>query len=82
VATWSPTSLFNRRARASLSPKDASASSYIEAYNNRGLSYEVLGRRTDAIADFRKAQSIDSADRISKQQLRVLDFWPVSVLDL
>jgi len=34
----------------------------------------VLGRRTDAIADFRKAQSIDSADPISKQQLRVLGF--------
>jgi hypothetical protein len=34
----------------------------------------VLGRRAEAIADFRKAQSIDSADRLSKQQLRVLGF--------
>ena len=46
----------------------------VEAYDNRGLSYEVLGRRTDAIADFRKAQSIDPADPTSKQQLRVLGF--------
>lgn len=28
--------------------------SYVEAYNNRGLSNEVLGRRAEAIADFRK----------------------------
>ena len=48
--------------------------SYVEAYNNRGLSYEVLGRRAEAIADFRKAQSIDPADPVSKQQLRVLGF--------
>jgi Flp pilus assembly protein TadD len=48
--------------------------SYVEAYNNRGLSHEVLGRRTEAIADFRKAQSIDPADPVSKQQLRVLGF--------
>jgi tetratricopeptide (TPR) repeat protein len=48
--------------------------SYVEAYNNRGLSYEVLGRRAEAIADFRKAQSIDSADQVSKQQLRMLGF--------
>ena len=48
--------------------------SYVEAYNNRGLSNEVLGRRAEAIADFRKAQSIDPADRVSKQQLRVLGF--------
>ncbi len=48
--------------------------SYVEAYNNRGLSLEVLGRRSNAVADFRKAQSIDPADRTSKQQLRVLGF--------
>jgi hypothetical protein len=46
----------------------------MSAYNNRGLSNEVLGRRAEAIADFRKAQSIDPADRVSKQQLRVLGF--------
>jgi hypothetical protein len=34
----------------------------------------VLARRTDAIADFRKAQSIDSADQVSKRLLRVLGF--------
>jgi tetratricopeptide (TPR) repeat protein len=48
--------------------------SYVEAYNNRGLSHEVLGRRAEAIADFRKAQSIDPDDRVSKQQLRVFGF--------
>jgi Tetratricopeptide repeat. len=37
--------------------------SYVEAYNNRGLSHEVLGHRADAIADFRKAQSIDPRTR-------------------
>jgi hypothetical protein len=46
----------------------------VEAYSNRGLSCEVMGRRTDAIADFRKAQSIEPADLVSKQQLRVLGF--------
>ena len=35
---------------------------------------ELLGRRAEAIADFRKAQSIDPADQVSKQQLRVLGF--------
>jgi hypothetical protein len=34
----------------------------------------VMGRRADAIADFRKAQSIDPADQVSKQQLRVFGF--------
>jgi hypothetical protein len=34
----------------------------------------VLGRRAEAIADFRKAQSIDPDDRVSKQQLRVFGF--------
>ena len=48
--------------------------SYVEAYNNRAFSYEAQGRRAEAIADFRKAQSIDSADRVSKQQLRMLGF--------
>jgi Tfp pilus assembly protein PilF len=48
--------------------------SYVEAYNNRGLSHEVLGHRTETIADFRKAQSIDPTDLVSKQQLRVLGF--------
>jgi hypothetical protein len=33
-----------------------------------------MGRRTDAIADFRKAQSIEPADQVSKQQLRALGF--------
>jgi Flp pilus assembly protein TadD len=61
-------------ARLQISRKRSSSVRPFEAYNNRGLSYEVLGRRAEAIADFRKAQSIDSADRISKQQLRVLDF--------
>jgi len=28
----------------------------------------------EAVADFRKAQSIDSTDRVSRQQLRVLGF--------
>jgi hypothetical protein len=46
----------------------------MSAYNNRGLSNEVLGRRAEAIADFRKAQSIDPADRVSTQQLRVFGF--------
>jgi tetratricopeptide (TPR) repeat protein len=48
--------------------------SYVEAYNNRGLTYEALDRRAEAIADFRKAQSIDSGDQVSKQQLRMLGF--------
>ena len=48
--------------------------SYVEAYNNRGLTHQAQGRRTDAIADFLKAQSIDSDDPVSKQQLRVLGF--------
>jgi hypothetical protein len=34
----------------------------------------VQGRRAEAIADFRKAQSIDPADQVSKQQLRVRGF--------
>jgi tetratricopeptide (TPR) repeat protein len=38
------------------------------------LSYEVLGRRAEAIADFRKALLIDPANQISKQQLRVFGF--------
>jgi hypothetical protein len=42
--------------------------------NNRGLSYETIGRRAEAIADFRKAQSIDSADQVSKKMLRMLSF--------
>jgi Flp pilus assembly protein TadD len=48
--------------------------SYVEAYNNSGLSYEALDRRAKAIADFCKAQSTDSTDRVSKQQLRMLGF--------
>jgi len=48
--------------------------SYVEAYDNRGRIYEVLGRRAEAIADFRKAQSIDSADPVSKKLLRMLGF--------
>jgi Flp pilus assembly protein TadD len=48
--------------------------SHVEAYNNRGLSYRELGRRAEAIADFRKVQSIDSADQISRQGLRMLGF--------
>ena len=35
---------------------------------------KMLGRRAEAVADFRKAQSIDPADLVSKQQLRVLGF--------
>ena len=42
--------------------------------NNRGLTYEALNRRDEAIADFRKAQSINSADKLSKQQLRMFGF--------
>jgi hypothetical protein len=38
------------------------------------LTYEAPDRRAEAIADFRKAQSIDSADQVSKQQLRMLGF--------
>ena len=48
--------------------------SYVEAYDNRAFSHEALGRHAEAIADFRKAQSIDPADLVSKQQLRVLGF--------
>jgi tetratricopeptide (TPR) repeat protein len=48
--------------------------SYVEAYNNRGLFYETIGRRAEAIADFRKAQSIDSSDQVSKKVLRMLGF--------
>jgi len=33
-----------------------------------------IGPPREAIADFRKAQSIDSADQVSKQQLRMLGF--------
>jgi len=33
-----------------------------------------MGRRAEAIADFRKAQSIDSADQMSKKLLRILSF--------
>ena len=43
-----------------------------DAYNNRGISYKALGRRAEAIADFRKAQSIDPADQVSREQLRGL----------
>jgi len=76
--------LFNSRGKAWVAKGDSNARlqdfhasdqfdpSYVEAYNNRGLSNEVLGRRAEAIADFRKAQSIDPADLVSKQQLRVL----------
>jgi hypothetical protein len=46
----------------------------VEAYNNRGLSYRELGRRAEAIADFRKAQSIDTDDQISRRLLRMLGF--------
>jgi tetratricopeptide (TPR) repeat protein len=48
--------------------------SYVGAYNTRGLTYEAIERRAEAIADFRKAQSIDAADQVSKQQLRILGF--------
>jgi Flp pilus assembly protein TadD len=48
--------------------------SYVEAYNNRSLSCETMGRRAEAVADFRKAQSIDSADPVSKKLLRMLGF--------
>jgi len=48
--------------------------SYVEAYNNRGLTDDALDRRAEAVADFRKAQSIDPADQVSKQHLRMLDF--------
>jgi len=34
----------------------------------------VIGRHTDAIADFRKAQSIDPADEVSTKVLRMLGF--------
>jgi hypothetical protein len=33
-----------------------------------------FGRCADAIADYRKAQSIDSTDRVSEQHLRMLGF--------
>jgi tetratricopeptide (TPR) repeat protein len=46
----------------------------VEAFNNRGLTYETMGRRTEAIADFRKAQSIDPADERSKKVLRMPGF--------
>jgi Flp pilus assembly protein TadD len=45
---------------------------YVEAYNNRGLAYKATGRKAEAIADFRKAQSLDPADKVSKEQLRAL----------
>jgi len=48
--------------------------SCVEAYNNRSLSYEPMGRRAEAVADFREAQSIDSVDPVSKKLLRVLGF--------
>jgi tetratricopeptide (TPR) repeat protein len=54
--------------RRDVNPKD------FNAFNSRGKAYEVPGRRAEAIADFRKAQSIDPADPLSKQQLRVLGF--------
>ncbi|QOZ23144.1 hypothetical protein [Bradyrhizobium sp. CCBAU 51753] len=34
----------------------------------------ALGRRGDALADFRTAQSIDPADQVSKRQLRMFGF--------
>lgn len=53
---------------------NVSAAERVEAYKNRGLSHEVLGHRAETLADFRKVQSIDQTDRVSKQQLRVLGF--------
>ena len=34
----------------------------------------ALGRRGDALADFRTAQSIDPADQVSKRQLHMFGF--------
>ena len=45
---------------------------HVEAYNNRGLAYKALGRRADAIADFRKSQSIDATDQTSRDELKRL----------
>ena len=81
-----PPVLFNSRGKAWVAKGDSNRAiadytqairfnpSYVEAYNNRGLSNEVLGRRAEAIADFRKAQSIDPDDEVSKKMLRVLGF--------
>jgi Flp pilus assembly protein TadD len=45
---------------------------YVEAHNNRGLAYKALGRKAEAIADFRKSQSIDPTDQTSKDELKRL----------
>ena len=42
------------------------------AYDNRGLAYKATGRKAEAIADFRKAQSIDPTDQVSRNELRKL----------
>ena len=45
---------------------------YVDAYNNRGLASKASGRKADAIADFRKSQSIDPTDQTSKDELKRL----------
>jgi tetratricopeptide (TPR) repeat protein len=45
---------------------------YVEAYDNRGLAYKAQGKKAEAIADFKKAQSLDPQDQTSREQLKAL----------
>ena len=45
---------------------------YVDAYNNRGLAHKALGRKAEAIADFRKALSIDPTDKKAQNELKSL----------
>jgi len=49
-----------------LAPKD------VRAYNNRGWAYEFSGDKTRAIADFRKALSIDPGNQFARDNLKRL----------
>jgi Flp pilus assembly protein TadD len=45
-------------------------------YHHRGLAYEALGRRADAIADYRRALALDPKDEFARGALKRLGASP------
>jgi tetratricopeptide (TPR) repeat protein len=48
----------------------------LRAYNNRGWAYEFSGDKTRAIADFRKALSLDRNNQFARDSLKQLGVSP------
>jgi len=46
------------------------------AYVNRGMSYVALGRREEAIADFRKTLLLDPSNTLAGDGLKLLNAKP------